>query len=112
MQPYLKAQLKLLVSDGQPFSRPLWFDAPDDPAAAAVDDQFFFGPDYLVAPVTTPGATNRTVVFPAARAGGGTVRYQHYFDGSVWSPGTSVVPVKSLTTFPLFKVLRSAATTR
>ena len=37
---------------------------PDDPAAADREDEFLFGPDLLVAPVLTPGATTREAYLP------------------------------------------------
>ena len=33
MLPYLKAQVQLLATKGQPFMRPAWYDFPEDPAA-------------------------------------------------------------------------------
>jgi hypothetical protein len=69
LQPYLESQVELLAKRGQPFMRPLWFDFADDPAAQGCEDQFMFGPDFMVAPVTEPNATNRTVVFPSVMGG-------------------------------------------
>jgi hypothetical protein len=45
--------------------RPLFFDFADDPQAAAVEDQFLFGPDLLVAPVTKFALRQRPVYLPA-----------------------------------------------
>jgi alpha-D-xyloside xylohydrolase len=45
--------------------RPLFFDFPADPGCAAVDDEFLFGPDILVAPVLEYGARKRKVYLPA-----------------------------------------------
>ena len=49
--------------------RPLFFDFPDDPACYAVEDQFMFGPDILVAPVLEQGATRRFVYLPRGASG-------------------------------------------
>lgn len=49
MLGYLKAQVALLASAGTPVMRPLWFDFAADEAASAVEDQFMFGPTYMVA---------------------------------------------------------------
>ena len=54
----------LAAEKGTPPMRPLFFDFPDDPACASVDDQFMFGPDLLVAPVLQQGATSRAFICP------------------------------------------------
>lgn len=50
---------------GVPVTRPLWLAYPDDPRAAQQDQEWLLGPDVLVAPVVTQGATSRQVYFPA-----------------------------------------------
>ena len=49
---------------GLPTMRPLLVDHPADPAVWAIDDQYFFGDDLMVAPVTALGARSRTVYLP------------------------------------------------
>jgi alpha-D-xyloside xylohydrolase len=53
-------------TDGQPVMRPVFHGFPDDPVAWELDDQYLFGPDLLVAPVTRAGARSRAVYLPAA----------------------------------------------
>src|SRR6185437_8788743 len=43
-------------------------DCPDDRRARDVGDQFMFGPAFLVAPITEPGADSRSVYLPEAAA--------------------------------------------
>ena len=50
---------------GIPITRPLWLAYPNDPQAAQQDQEWLLGPDVLVAPVVTQGATSRQVYFPA-----------------------------------------------
>lgn len=50
---------------GQPPMRPLWLAAPGDPVAAQQAQEWEVGPDLLVAPVVTQGASARSVTFPA-----------------------------------------------
>ena len=65
LKPYIAALARNVSAEGVPTVRPLWWGFPSDPACYDVDDQYLLGPDYLVAPVTTQGATSRSVVFPA-----------------------------------------------
>lgn len=51
---------------GMPMMRPVLFEDPDDDMlpTAGVASTYLWGPDFLVAPVTAPGATRQEVVFP------------------------------------------------
>lgn len=64
LKPYIMAQMKRAHDEGIPPMRPLWMDFPEDAQAWKVEDQFLFGPDILVAPVTTPGTIARDVYLP------------------------------------------------
>jgi alpha-D-xyloside xylohydrolase len=64
LRPYIMRQMKLASQKGTPPMRPVFFDFPEDERAAAVDDQFMFGPDLLVAPVLHAGKTKRSVYLP------------------------------------------------
>ncbi|MGW5355685.1 glycoside hydrolase family 31 protein [Streptomyces sp. NPDC004031] len=65
LRPYLHAHLREGERTGIPLMRPLLLAFPGDPAAWDVEDQFLFGPDILVAPVTEAGARRRRVYLPA-----------------------------------------------
>ncbi|NGO41524.1 glycoside hydrolase family 31 protein [Streptomyces ureilyticus] len=67
LRPYLHEQMRTAAADGVPPMRPLFVDFPQDAASWTVEDQFLFGPDILVAPVTEPGARSREVYLPAGR---------------------------------------------
>jgi len=49
---------------GMPFMRALWLQYPNDPKAARTGDEYLWGPDMLVAPIYTEGATSRDVYLP------------------------------------------------
>jgi alpha-glucosidase (family GH31 glycosyl hydrolase) len=63
--PYTYTLADQSVNTGLPITRPLYLDYPGDAAAYANPGEYLYGPDMLVAPVTTPGnvATER-VWFP------------------------------------------------
>jgi alpha-D-xyloside xylohydrolase len=46
--PYIQALAANVTAHGAPPQRPLFYDFPGDAQAWAVDDQFMFGPRYLV----------------------------------------------------------------
>jgi alpha-D-xyloside xylohydrolase len=84
LRPYIMEQMKLASESGIPPMRPLFFDFEDDPVAAESEDEFLFGPDLLIAPITKYQARSREVYLPAgcvwtdawtgtALPGGGTV---------------------------------------
>ena len=50
---------------GIPPTRPLWLAFGGDRRAAAQEQEWMLGPDLLVAPVVTQGATSRSVYFPS-----------------------------------------------
>jgi alpha-D-xyloside xylohydrolase len=64
LRPYTRKAMAEAHDDGQPVMRGLFHEFPDDPYAWDVDDQFLFGGDILVAPVTSAGVTRRTVYLP------------------------------------------------
>jgi alpha-D-xyloside xylohydrolase len=65
LRPYVMEQMKLASEKGLPPMRPLFFDFSNDPKTAEVEDEFLFGPDILVAPVTKYEVRNRKVYLPA-----------------------------------------------
>ena len=69
LRPYIMAQMRLASEAGVPPMRPLFFDFPQDAAAARVDDEFMFGPDLLVAPVLEEGAGGGRFTCLRARSG-------------------------------------------
>ncbi|MEW9550217.1 TIM-barrel domain-containing protein [Nonomuraea sp. NPDC050783] len=63
--PYLYTEARASAGTGAPMARAMSFAFPGDPAAAARDQQYLFGSQLLVAPVTTQGATVKDVYLPA-----------------------------------------------
>jgi alpha-glucosidase (family GH31 glycosyl hydrolase) len=67
LYPYLAAAQRTYDATGLPIMRQLALAYPGDDRAAALDDEYLFGPDLLVAPVLAPGATQRRVHLPPGR---------------------------------------------
>ena len=96
MRPYIVEQMRVASERGVPPMRPLWFDNPSDDAAWPVEDQFLFGPDVVVAPVTEYGARSRRVYLPAG------TRWRHAVTGDVLPGGTERELAAPLEWIPVF----------
>jgi alpha-glucosidase (family GH31 glycosyl hydrolase) len=86
-RPLIERLWRRGLESGIPPTRPLWLMYPADPAAAAQDQEWMLGPDVLVAPVVTEGATEREVYFPRGcwRAPGGG-RFEGPLSATVAAP--------------------------
>ncbi len=67
LKPYLKKTADEAVETGLPVMRAMYLAYPDDPVCWTLSDQYMFGADYLVAPVTDYGARERRVYLPAGK---------------------------------------------
>ncbi len=65
LRPYVMDLMAAASATGLPPMRALFLEFPDEPDAWLISDQYMFGPDVLVAPVTTYGARERRVYLPA-----------------------------------------------
>ena len=66
--PYTYTLAAQAHATGLPMARPLYLDYPDQPAAYTNPEEYLYGSDVLVAPVTSPGAVaHATVWFPPGR---------------------------------------------
>jgi alpha-D-xyloside xylohydrolase len=66
LRPYVMKQMALASAKGIPPMRPVFFDFErGDPKTAEIEDQFLFGPDLLVAPITRFEQRSRQVYLPA-----------------------------------------------
>jgi alpha-D-xyloside xylohydrolase len=65
LMPYIYSLAWMVTSQGYTIMRPLVFDFQNDTKVFGITDQFMFGPALLVNPVTTMGATSRSVYLPA-----------------------------------------------
>ena len=82
LAPYIHKYALSSVQNGHPLSRPLVFDYPNDPTVQDIWDEYFYGPDILVAPLWKTGQRQRDVYIPA----GDFVSYWDHqpITGPVW----------------------------
>ncbi len=64
MMPYNYTLAYRQAKYGEPLMRPLYYDFPKDTTACKIEDEYMWGADLLVAPVTVKGAKTRTVYLP------------------------------------------------
>ena len=82
LMPYILAQAKDSSAKGFPMLRTLFFEFPGDPTSWAIEDEYMFGSDLLVAPLMDEGSTGRSVYLPP----GAWVDYQtgKTYRGAQW----------------------------
>src|SRR4051794_39828379 len=105
--PYTYTLAEEASRTGIPVARAMYLEYPDEPAAyAAAASEYLYGPDVLVAPVTTPGAPATTSVwFPPGQ-------WTDFFTGKTYS-GPSKQPVSTtLDTMPVFVKAGGVVATR
>ena len=76
--------------------RPLFVDFPDDADAWEEETAYMFGPDMLVAPVLTAGATTREVYLPKGE------RWVEQATGKVFEGGARVTAHAPVEVIPVF----------
>lgn len=64
LKPYIRELMREAHEDGTPLMRPMFYVYPDQAACWNIHDQYLFGEDLLVAPVTQAGQTARKVYLP------------------------------------------------
>ena len=85
LAPYVRQLCDEAVAAGLPAQRPLFLHFSDDPALFAIQDQYLYGSDLLVAPVIEEGAMAREVVLP------GEGSWRHCWSGEDYAPGRHAI---------------------
>ena len=101
LRPYVATLMRAAHETGDPLMRPMFYDVPDDPRCWTLDDQYMFGPDLLVAPVTVAGMRERSVYLPKGD-------WVDAWTGTPAAGGTDIVCAVPLDRIPVF-VRRGAA---
>jgi hypothetical protein len=95
LMPYIYSLAWKVTSEGYSIMRPMVFDYQNDTNVFNIKDQFLFGPAFLVNPVTSAGATSRSVYLPS-----GT--WYDFWTGSTINGGRSTSISTPLSQIPLF----------
>ncbi len=95
LMPYIYSLAWKITNEGYTMMRPLAFDYPEDEEVFDIKDQFLFGPAFLVNPVTTAGATSRSVYFPQGS-------WYDFWTGATLDGGDATSVQAPLSRIPLF----------
>jgi hypothetical protein len=95
--PYTYTLAQQANATGVPVVRPTYLQYPEEAQAyATAGSEYLYGPDMLVAPVTTPGSTATTSVwFPPGQ-------WTDWFTGKTYQGGTTQDVTTTLDTMPVF----------
>jgi alpha-glucosidase (family GH31 glycosyl hydrolase) len=94
--PYTRSYAYKATQTGMPIMRAMVLAYPDDASVSDSWNEYMFGGEILVAPVTTAGATSRSVYLPAGK-------WLNYNDKTTTSAGGATVTASApLATIPLF----------
>ena len=85
LAPYVRALCREAAATGLPLQRALFLHYPEDPSLFAVQDQFLYGADLLVAPVIEEGVVSRQVTIP------GKEIWRHVWTEEDFAPGVHEV---------------------
>ncbi|KAM0542292.1 hypothetical protein ACHAPJ_012857 [Fusarium lateritium] len=97
MREYTRSLMKTAHEKGDPIMRPCFYDFPGDDTCWRLEDQYMYGPKYLVAPILQAGQTKREVYLP-----GQGIEWKAA-DGSVYTGGKTITVDSPLDTMPVFK---------
>jgi len=95
LMPYSYSVVRQSHGTGLPVMRALWIHDPDDPRAAESSDQYLWGRDILVAPVTEKGAAKREVYLPRGQ-------WRDFWTEEALAGGRTATRSVDLATLPLY----------
>ena len=96
LRPYIMEQMKIASKKGIPPMRPLFFDFNHDPEVYKIENEFLFGPEILVAPITKFKDRERRVYLPKG------ARWTEVLTGNSFIGGSTInvrAPIKQIPIF-------------
>ena len=97
MRDYTRSLMKEAHEKGTPVLRTLFYEFPEDFTAWEVEDEYFYGDKYLVAPILEAGARNRKVYLP-----GWDIRWEDMETGETYPGGQWIEVPVSMESMPVF----------
>jgi alpha-D-xyloside xylohydrolase len=94
--PYIYSVAWKVTNEGYTMMRPLVMDFRADAQADGIGNQFLFGPSLMVNPVTTSGATSRSVYLPAGAT------WFDFWTGATLAGGQTITANAPIETMPLY----------
>jgi alpha-glucosidase/alpha-D-xyloside xylohydrolase len=95
LMPYTYTLAREARDRGLPLMRAMWLHYPDDIRARGLGNQFMWGPDLLVAPVFTKGASSRPVYLPKGE-------WYDWWTNARATGGQSINRAVDLATMPIY----------
>jgi alpha-D-xyloside xylohydrolase len=96
LHPYIMEQMKAAHEKGTPVIRPLFYDFPADSKAWEIEDEYMFGPNYLVAPVVYEGKRERDLYLPIGS------NWSNVWTGEIFEGGHQIITDAPLDIIPVF----------
>ncbi len=84
---------------GLPLIRAMFIEFPEDKKCWDLPDQFMFGPDYLIAPITELGARSREVYLPAGK-------WENIFEKKTYEGGQCITADAPIEYIPVYKKIK------
>jgi alpha-D-xyloside xylohydrolase len=95
--PYTYSVAWQVTSSGNTFMQPLVMDFPKDSQTWNIGNQYLFGPEVMVTPVTTAGVTEQAVYLPVTGA-----PWYNFWTGETSAAAQTVQAASPLDTLPIF----------
>jgi alpha-D-xyloside xylohydrolase len=95
--PYIYSMAGMITHEHYTMMRPLMMDFRYDTKVHDIDDQYMFGPSFMVCPVTAPDVKSRPVYLPECEGG-----WYDFWTGRHFPGGQAVEAFTDLETLPLF----------
>lgn len=96
MRPYTRMLMREAHEKGAPVMRSMFYEFPEDDACWELKDQYMYGADILVAPVTEEGAASRKVYLP------GGAQWEDAYSGQVYGGGQTISAQAPIDIIPVF----------